>query len=261
MPLKSKIGGMVLAVVLMWMVAGCMPSLQVTASPEEFATKEYIEKKRNWHSDHKPASIGNIPATLVSPGASTSAPVVIPLILILSSIPNENRLSIFEMAKVQAVELYDYSPIFSREYLQYRDGAYFVRAFITARSKGKTGDDDFKPMILVFESSDKGKGVLYYEGWIVKKEADGNYYYWTTPLLKRKGDSLVYFFDEALKAEENVTKGRRVWAIRMEFQNSNTKTEDEILPEIREYFLKNKPQMTKVIIEENIKENKSITSQ
>jgi len=146
MNLKSKIGGMVLAVVLMGAVAGCMPSLQVTASPEEFATKEYIEKKRNWHSDHKPASIGNISATLVSPGASTSAPIVVPLMLLLSSIPNENRLSIFEMAKLSAVELHDYNPIFSREYIQYIDGAFSARAFITARGKGK-GDYDFKPMI------------------------------------------------------------------------------------------------------------------
>jgi|GEM_PF-5470696 len=120
-------------------------------------------------------------------------------------------------------------------------------------------------MILVFQSyCDKGNGLLpyvYYEGWVVKKEADENYYYWKTPLLKRSGENIVYFFDEKLKAEKNVTKGRKISSVRIEFQNSDTKTEDDIIPELREYFLKSKPQMTKVIIKENIKENKSITSQ
>jgi|GEM_PF-3277118 len=247
MPLKSKIGGMVLAAVMMMGVNGCAfaPSeYHPLASLEDVETKEELNKKRNWQ--WQIIMGGASSTTSVASGAISGVFIQNPFLAPLGSLganvliqsaaqKNYGPKDITEISDLAIVKVYE---IDNRE--QYAGavsgGMDTLRNdfIVSIDGYGRHGSEKLKPAVLYIQH----KGC-YSEGVIIKKDVDGNYQYWKIPLFIKKDGNLVYFLDEKLKIK-NIKTNRRKFEFSDDKSEEVVKNFKEVSLEVLDWFLKNK---------------------
>jgi hypothetical protein len=238
---EMKILKTIVGLLLMFFVSGCSFHMQPTTSLEEFAPKEEVEKKKNWVIDTHATNMG---AAALGAVAGAIPVLIIPAALIISR-PNEKNLTVSEIAELLVFDMYSYSSIIFPEDITCSDSSFGVDFFIEVKSSGEK--DGIKP-VLVSYYHNKGKKV-YTEGWVMKKGSDGSLLYWKTSILTKRSDDTIYFFDENLKLKEALV-GWHKSSPSFIFQKNNnsdkvSKNKREIIDDIKDYFLKNNPQMSK----------------
>ena len=83
----------------------------------------------------------------------------------------------------------------------------------------------------------------------MKKGSDGSPLYWKTSILKKESGDTIYTFNKNLKLKEALV-GWSKSSPSFVFQKNNSgdevsKRKSEIIDDIKDYFLKNNPQMSK----------------
>lgn len=235
----NKIKKLTLVICVMFFISACAPTLQPVTSLGELMPKEELEKKKDW--------LKSTPAGVAMARGAGATLVLLPLALILASIPSERGLTVSEIADIAVAATYD----FNGAWIGYggRGGGFSIDTSLKVIGKGKQGDGDIKPFALIFLRSKDG--VIYYEGGVVKKENNGDYYYWKIPLLKKKGDAIVYSLDESLKLKKYIPTKALEDMLNLIFEKDSSfeevyKNKHSVIPEIKDYFMKNNPQMTKI---------------
>jgi hypothetical protein len=252
----NKVKKLILLICVIFFISACAVKFQPVATIEELTTKEELEKRRSWvkQSHVRTTGAGGIGGTVI----------LLPIGLIWASIPNEKDLTISEIADVAATKTYDYDSMLFSEWIGYEDGGLSVDYRIYGRGMGGKDANNIKPVCVIYMNQNKRK--FYYEGWVIKKTGDSSYMHWRIPLLKKKDDgSMVYALDETLKLKEAKRSygGFTTLPDFIFFKDAGdsweiTKKEEDIFKEIRDYFMKNNPKMTRVTIRGEVAEKTKI---
>jgi hypothetical protein len=231
---------LILVICVVFFISACAPTFQPVTSLEELMPKEEMEKKKDW--------VKNTRAGVTMATGAGATLVLLPLALVvIASTPKIKELTVSEISDVAATAIYD----FDGAYILYsaRDGGGGDITRVVVIGEGKQGAGEIKPFALYFfRYKDR---VEYYEGGVVKKENNGDYYYWKIPLLKKKGEAIVYSLDESLKLKKNIPSLGFENRIDLIFEKDSSfeevyKNKHSVIPEIKDYFIKNNPQMIKI---------------
>jgi hypothetical protein len=184
-----KMCSLILVMVIVLGSLGCVKSITAVSSLDELSSKAEIGKTRNWYKQSHARS-----SAAFAMGATL---VLFPVAMAMANIPNYTALSIEQIAEFSAAATYDYDSTMYLEWIAYTDGAWAPDYWIVGRGKGMKDEQGVKPVGLIYWN--KGKNAAYYEAWMLQKDqANGRYLAWRTPVLKKKGDNLVYAIDESL---------------------------------------------------------------
>ncbi len=177
---------------------GCVKSIQAVSSLEELSTKEDLAKTHSWYKQS--AARGNAGFVM---GATL---VLFPVAMVMANIPNYTNLTVAQISEFSATAAYDYNAIFYREWVAYTSGAWAPDYWIIGRGMGMKDDQGRKPVGVIFDNKKDNKA--YYEVWVIRKdETNKQYLAWRAPVLKKKGDKLVYALDENLVLEKTKMVG------------------------------------------------------
>ncbi len=229
---------LILVICVVFFISACAPAFQPVTSLEELMPKEEMKKKKDWVKN----TSGGV-AVATTTGATL---VLLPLALaVIAFTPKTKELTVSEIADVAAAAIYNFNGAYILYSARDGGGGDVTRVVVI----GKQDDGEIKPFALYFfRYKDR---VIYYEVGVVKKENNGDYYYWKIPLLKKKGDAIVYSLDENLKLKKDIPSLGFENRMNLIFEKDSSfeevyKNKHSVIPEIKDYFLKNNPQMTKI---------------
>lgn len=229
----------VFLLVTVLLTTGCVKNLQPVATLEELDSTEELGKERNWFKQsHARFHAGFVAGSTL---------VLLPVALVVANIPNETHMTVAEVADVAAAKTYDYDSTLYLEWIAYTDGAWSPDFWIIGRGKGQKDSSGIKPVGVIYRNSKDDK--VYLETWVLQKK-DKDYWAWRVPLLKKKGNDLVYALDERLRLK----KARQIGAYNLmnlvlENTENNTeveKSESDILPEVKELYIRTGQPMQKL---------------